>query len=286
MRYLLVLSCLLWGCSAETAEDEDGLGEDQGALEDVGPRGNDDIGQADYETLGLGVGYKDVGQGGNNALIVYGGYSAKDVYVQRWADELARVKGNALGIRHVYAVRGPNQAGYGNREIANSKLVAHLAANGRADNASSIIVLAHSSGAFVAGEFLSQLKARRGGISADAIGKVTLFNLDGGGTDGAALRMTKNTYFVYGCDSNLGRCSHNADAMKSLGSTYRSLGGALKVDATGSGCGRSNGGLWCLHDTLINTRPHNPNMYDLARDYTRFGGSHKLVTSFLEVLER
>lgn len=284
MRSTLVLTCLLLGCSAATAE-EDSFGEDEGALEDVGPAGNDDIGQASYATLGLGVGYKDIGQG-TNALLVYGGYSARDVYVQRWADELARVKGAELGIRHVYAVRGPNQAGYGNREIANSKLVAHLAADGRADNASSIIVIAHSSGAFVAAELLAQLKARRGGISADAIGKVSLFNLDGGGVDGGTLRMTKNAYFVYACDNNLGRCSHNADAMKSLGSTYRSLGGAIKVDASGSGCARSSGGLWCLHDTLINTKPHNPNMYDLARDYTRFSGSRKLVTSYLDGLER
>ena len=85
----------------------------------------------------------------------------------------------------------------------------------------------------------------------------------------------------------IGRCSHNASGMRSLGAQYAELGGAYEVDATGSGCSRTaSGGLWCLHDAVINTRPHNPTMYDLRRDYTTFSGApgRALVTSYLDVL--
>ena len=70
--------------------------------------------------------------------------------------------------------------------------------------------------------------------------------------------------------------------MRSLGAQYAELGGAFEVDANGSGCSRTaSGGLWCLHDAVVNTRPHNPAMYDLRRDYTVFHDGHALVTSYL-----
>src|SRR5205085_5637360 len=117
-------------------------------------------------------------------LVVYGGYTAEDEYVRRWGDELVRARGAALDVGHLYAVRGPNQSGYANREIANSKLAAHLG-DGRAAGASSIVVLAHSSGVFVAGELIGMLEAGRGGVPADTLSKVRLFSLDGGAAEGS-----------------------------------------------------------------------------------------------------
>lgn len=284
----LTFALLVTGCGAgenDGTTGDDGVeeGASAEALTDVGAETNDELAQTPWDTTGYGVHTKTV-SGGSNVLIVYGGYSAQDLYVERWADELVRAKNDVLGVGSLVAVRGPNQAGYQNREIANSKLAAYLGANGRAQNAQSIVVIAHSSGTYVAAELLSMLKKGRGNVPSDTVSKITLFNLDGGGLDGSTVHAMHNAFFVYACDANLGRCSHNADSMKWLGGQYASAGGAIKVKANGSGCSSSNGGLWCLHDTLITNKPHNPSHYDLARDYTDFSGSRHVVTSYLDSL--
>jgi hypothetical protein len=276
---------ILAACSGGDAD----LADDESALTPLEPEPDDAITRAEWQTLGLGVSYKSIDTGGGaqgNALLVYGGYLAADEYVQRWADELARVQGMQLGVAHLYAIKGPNQSGYANREIQNTKLAAHLGTDHRAERASSLIVIAHSSGTFVAEELLEFVRDGRGGVPADTIGKVELFNLDGGGVSSSALlHQLAHSYFVYACDSAIDRCSRNSDSMRSLGQQYASLGGAFKVNATGSGCSRDDaGGLWCLHDTVITTLPHNPVNYDLRRDYTDFTNGRRLVTSYLDVL--
>jgi hypothetical protein len=286
---LLLLLAMLSACSAGGGA-EDGTSSDDLALSPLPPETNDPIAQTPWETLGAGVSYKslaalaaDAGQQAN-VLVVYGGYTAQDVYVQRWADELVRVKGTALGITHLYAVRGPDDPGYANDEIENSKLVAHLASDGRAATAATIIVIAHSSGTYVADEFFRMLRAGRGGVSPSTIGKVALFNLDGGGVnDATTLQLMARAYFVFACDAVIDRCSHNADSMRTLGNEYAALGGAVAVVADGSQCSKKlAGGLWCLHDTLINTLPHNSANYDLRDDYTDFASPRHLVTSYLD----
>ncbi len=254
------------------------------------PEVDDAVTRTPWTTLGVGVGYKgfdaDVpASRATNALIVYGGYTALDEYVRRWANQLYRVKGAALGIRHLYAVRGPNQAGYANREIQNSKLVAHLASDDRAANANAIVVVAHSSGTYVADELFSMIERGSGGVPSGTLGKVRLFNLDGGGVASAPrLNRMARAYFVYAHDPSMGRSSHNASAMKSLGRQFASLGGAVEVVATRSGCSATApGGLWCLHDAMINSRPHNPTSYDLRNDYTVFTGEgRELVTAYFD----
>ncbi len=279
----------LAACSADT-----GQGSDEPTAEEiaaslngaVGSEKSDALAAIPWATVGAGVSYKKVGAGGD-VLIVYGGYTAQDVFSQRWADELVRDKLGAEGVGHIYAVKGPNQSGYANREIGNTKLVSHLAQASRAANASRIVVIAHSSGTYVATELLQQISREvTGELPAGTLGKVTLFNLDGGGLDASLVKEMNHTYFVWACDSKIGRCSHNAGGMQSLASEFASEGGGIKVNAVGSGCSASAaGGLWCMHDTLINTKPHNPVMYNLLDDYTDFsahGGS--VVTSYLDVL--
>jgi hypothetical protein len=290
LRAGLVLVLLALAACARSDDDEDfgdpeDVGVDEAALTPLVPEVNDAVTQNAWATIGTGVSHKAFA-GGTNVLLVYGGYSAQDVYVQRWANELFRKKGAALDIGHLYAVRGPNQSGYANREIQNSKIAAHLGA-GRASAASSIAVVAHSSGTYVADELFAMMRAGSGGLPADTLGKVALFNLDGGGVANATtLGMMNSAWFVYACDDTTQRCSRNAGGMKARGAQYASLGGTIEVDASGSGCnGQASGGLWCLHDALINTRPHNPLMYDLRRDYTNFTGARAVVTSYLDVLD-
>lgn len=254
--------------------------------EPLAPEVDDAVSRVPWQVLGTGVAYKQVSEG-NNVLLVYGGYTALDEWTQRWTSELYRAKGEELAIGHLYAIKGPNQSGYANREIHNSKLVAHLAARGIAANADALVVVAHSSGTFVSKELTDMLKAGAGGVPADTLSKVELFNLDGGGGYSAdVLRTVASARWVYACDRTISRCSHNAQAMKNIGQSWTSIGGSYEVIANGSGCNRSTtGGLWCLHDAVITTRPHNPNMYDLKRDYTSFEG-RSVVTSYLDVLSQ
>jgi pimeloyl-ACP methyl ester carboxylesterase len=275
----------LAACSVDTGQDSDEPTEDEIAASlngTVGPEKSDALAAIPWATIGAGVSYKKVGAG-TDVLIVYGGYTARDLFSQRWADELVRDKLGALGVGHIYAVKGPDQSGYANREIGNSHLTAHLAQGSRAANASRIIVIAHSSGTYVATELLRQIATS----APSTLAKVSLFNLDGGGLDASLVKKMHNTYFVYAYDSKIGRYSHNAGGMQSLGSEFASEGGAVKVNAKGSGCSASAaGGLWCLHDTLITTKPHNPAMYDLLDDYTDFSTpDRQVVTSYLDVLD-
>lgn len=267
----LPLGVALAGCATT---DGGNVGEDEGAATDLPPEKVDAVSQVPWEPVGAGVSYKAFG-GGRNALLVYGGYTAQDVYVQRWTNELLRERADRLGVGHVYAVRGPNQSGYANHEIANSRLAAHLAAS----DAESIYVVAHSSGTYVADELFGML-------GDDALRRVTFFNLDGGATDARVLHALSAAYFVFACDGTIGRCSHNASTMRSFGAEYAALGGPIEVHADGTACGRDAGGLWCMHDALITTRPHNPLAYDLRRDYTDFAGDRAVVTSYFDALGR
>jgi hypothetical protein len=277
-----IFAFALAACSSDSGGDsiEDGLDQAGSNLTQLTPETDDDLAHTPWETIGAGVSYKQFGDGAD-VLIVYGGYTAKDEFVQRWTDELVRQKLGAQGVGHIYAVKGPNQAGYANKEIGNSKLAAHLAANGRADGATNIIVVSHSSGTYVADEFFEDAQAGRAGDG--TLGKITLYNLDGGGVSASLLAGMAHAYWVYGCDSTIGRCSHNYQFMKDEGATYKKYGGPIEVDATGSGCdAHADGGAWCMHDTLITNKPHNKVMYDLGDDYTDFHGSRSVVTSYFD----
>jgi len=124
-------------------------------------------------------------------------------------------------------------------------------------------VIAHSSGAFVAREFFQQLLAARssGSISAS----VTYFNLDGARL-GVDLSVVAAYCPVYATSGSLR--SPNADVAIGEGRTAESAhkGHVMVVDASSSGCTAS----WCVHDALINSRPHNRSGLDVAHDYTDF----------------
>jgi hypothetical protein len=58
--------------------------------------------------------------------------------------------------------------------------------------------------------------------------------------------------------------------MRSLGATYASAGGYWQDDATDSMC--HEGAQWCVHDTLITTRPHAGAGASAQLDYSEFAG--------------
>jgi hypothetical protein len=223
-----------------------------------------------WSPVSFGVTTLDTG-GGNDIVIAYGGYTATDQDSQAWVTQMTSVRLAQLGVGHLYAVRGPKDADYASREIGNSELAAALATQATA--ASHVIVIAHSSGGFVADELFTF-------ADPSVLAKVAYFNLDGGSwalTD-ALVGSMRGVYFCNAHDSVAGD-SENTSSDESLHAEF-AASHFFTVDADGSGCDVGAG--WCLHDTLITNHPHDPTTYDLALDYTDFTGGRQVVTSYID----
>src|SRR5687767_13416842 len=83
------------GDSADLDGDEESAGLALESGEPLDPEVDDEVTRAPWEPIGFGVSYKSFGQRASrpNVMLVYGGYTAADEWVQRWANELLRVKG-------------------------------------------------------------------------------------------------------------------------------------------------------------------------------------------------
>lgn len=227
--------------------------------------GKEDSPTDGWTYLGKGVEYRRVNSS-NGVLIAYGGYTAKLAYSAAWAEELVDANLGAAGIGQIYAVQGPQDASYAAKEIANTKLRAHLATVDDGD--APIVVVAHSSGSFVAHEMLGQME-RAGEQS--RLARLDYYDLDGGGsglTHAIAVDLHKLT-FVYARDPSLvvGYSQNHITAV-ALAGAYAPMATSFQVTVPGSGCG--DGAGWCLHDLLVTHRPHDHWSYDLADDYTDF----------------
>jgi hypothetical protein len=270
MRCLALAVVALAGCASTSEPAPDGFDESGGGKGD-GPG-------ADWMAVGFGVAYQRV-NAGNAVLIAYGGYTAKLSYSAAWASELVDAKLGAAGVGQIYAVQGPEDPGYGAREIGNSKLRAHLATID--DGTSPIYVVGHSSGSYVAHELLDQLFAAN---DTAVLSRVGYADLDGGGaglTQDIADSLRALT-FAYAHDPTLpsGYSENNATA-RALGAEYAPHAMTYEVVVPMTGC--NNGAGWCLHDVLITHRPHVPSTYDLADDYTDFAG-RTVTTEYLDSL--
>jgi hypothetical protein len=220
------------------------------------------------------IGYRATASGDNNAAIFYGGYTAQDAWTRAWLDAEAGATLGTLGVKHLYAVPGPVDSFYTAREVANSKLLQHLFGV-ISDKTKLIVVVAHSSGSFVAHEMLSELAKLRPQL----LGRVVYYNLDGGWilfSRGVAARLAR-LYCVFARNKKTQALSHNASGMQQCTKTWGANAASVEVDATNSGCAAA----WCYHDTLVNTKPYNPNMYDLRRDYQLFDATHQVVDEYL-----
>jgi hypothetical protein len=216
-------------------------------------------GKADGSTwtsIGTGVIYQRQNTG-DAILIAYGGYTARLVDSATWATELVDARLGAQEVGHVYAVKGPADAAYAAKEIQNSKLRAHLPAGD-----AKIYIVAHSSGAFVANELLQQLTSK---AATDTLARIAYADLDGGtaGLTQAILDSLGGVTFVSARDPAVGR-SRNAAFMQQQAQAFGVE--HTEVVVAGTNCIST----WCLHDVVITQRPHDPNSYDLARDYTDF----------------
>lgn len=275
MKWLL-LAAVLGACASEDAGDMmvDPDAGDPGVFDDG--KGDSPPG-ADWAMVGNGVAYRQVNTG-SAVLIAYGGYTAKLEYSAAWAEELVDAKLGGAEVGHIYAVKGPKDASYSAREIGNTKLRAHLEA--LADAGGPVYIVAHSSGSYVAHELFQQAHA-----AADTalLARISYANLDGGGT-GLSNQIVDElgaVTFVYARDPDKGR-SQNGGTAIALAAAYVMQGATkLEVLVTDTGC--ASGAGWCLHDVVITHRPHDPNSYDLARDYTDFV-NRPVTTEYLDPL--
>ncbi len=242
-----------------------------------------DVDQIPWATgadVGFGVAKKDTGNTHGNAIfIAYAGYNISLDSAKAWATALYRADLEARGVRYLFAVQGPSNPTYTQKEIGNSKIISAMLPL-VTSSTKFVLVAGHSSGSFVAHELLGQLQ---GGLDPQGVtaGRVVYFNLEGGsdGLNAAVVGRLHRAYFVASHDPTTNTYSANASTMQSLGATYASAGGYYENDATGSGC--NAGATWCLHVTLVTTKPHNPADADPVHDYSDFVG-RPVCRSFLD----
>ena len=258
----LVLVAACGGGSVDVAVD--GGDATDGSNADAAPEA--DFGALPWTEIGVGVAYKDSGNPrGADVFIGYAGYGVDDAGARNWVTALYQAALRTRGVRHVFAVRGPASVQYTEKEIQNSLLIATMLPALAPDG--TITIAAHSSGARVACELLSQLYEQ--GLDPDGAsdGRIAYFDLDGlyGCLDETVAGHLRALHFVYaasGADTSL-----NADDMQAGAGLYGVEPQAY--DASASGC-QPDASL-CLHVSLVNTRPHDPSTGSPA-DYADFDG--------------
>ena len=300
MKHLAALAALLLGCSdAAPVAIEDDAGDagedvailhDASAPKDAAPAPKDaspDVSIPDPNSIpwktgtnvGYGVASKDTQNPlGNSMMIAYAGYDVSLSSAEAWATALYEAALAKRGVRHVWAVQGPADPSYSQKEIGNSKIAAAMIPLVDQDT-HFVFVAGHSSGSFVAHELLDQLAS---GADPNGVTKnlVVYFDLDGGGgfTQGAIDRV-KKAFFVGSHDGTT--LSPNHADMSYLGGLYASKGGFYDNDASKSGC--NAGAEWCVHVTLINTKPHDPSNADPLADYSDFA-NRPVCTSYVALM--
>lgn len=231
---------------------------------------------------GFGVAFRHASEGADIAIF-YGGYGASLGASQSWADAIYDTDLRARGVGRMYAVKGPLHSDYRDFEIGNSKIAKRLIGEEGA-SAGHILVIAHSSGAFVANELMSQLADGRD-VNGAVKEKIVYFNLDGaGGPPNQALANLAGAWAVSVRDKS-GVRSMNAGTADVNAARYEQAnkGGLHVLDAAEGAC--AVGARWCLHMVCANERPHNKSGLDVARDYTDFVG-RPVQVGFLSKLDR
>jgi len=209
-------------------------------------------------------------------LLAFGGFNWLQGDTQIWADNVAASGNlNQFGINSAFATKGPKSSSYNDREIQTSHIVNHLKSLGnRCTHQKSFgIIIAHSSGAFVANDFVAQL--HNGGVP-NWSKRLVYFNLDGGGNflNGAAVDNLARLY--PSSASHGGLRAPNYSAMTSMASGYKAR--FLDLDGASSGCAAT----WCMHMVLVNQHPYNPNNWDM-RDIRYVNAQHPCQHSYLDL---
>jgi hypothetical protein len=251
------------------------------------------LSQIYWVKLGKGINYGVTNnQSGNDIAIIIGGWQAKQEWVNKWSEELFKAKLKDLGVQHLISVKGPDEVCFKSKDI-DIKTLAEFVKNiiYATYFIDKVIIIAHSSGSFVAHDLLNMMYGTNG-IAKDSfyVNKTYYFNLDGGiggsdcgiAIDTSVINHINKVYAVAVYDSASNLYSANYETMKKLGELYVSKSELILIESKGSDCKSK----WCLHDVLIINKPHNPEKYDLEKDYQMFEDKRNVVTKYLEVLSK
>ena len=207
-------------------------------------------------------GWTEIGRGawlhgeqgtGGTLFIGYAGYGADGEGARNWAGAVAAAK----GWKTVIAVAGPDKVYYEHKEKLEANTLILTGLIPRLAPAR-IVIAAHSSGSFVAKEFMALIEKLG---KKELLRKISYYDLDGGPC-GACRKYADdpaNAGFLFTCVSAIqpdGPSAPNLDGMKSCGKYY------LELKAEGAGCS----GAWCLHGWLVN---RNASKLDPVRPKTR-----------------
>jgi hypothetical protein len=231
--------------------------------------------------VGYGIAFKDTDNPrGTNVFIGCAGYSVTLDAATTWVGHLYTDSLRDRGVRYIYAVQGPSDVLYTQQEIGNTRIAQSLTSHvGSSTNF--VLVVAHSSGAYVAHELLNELATGfdPNGVTRD---KIVYFDLDGGdlGLSQTAFDRMRRAYFVAAFDPVTKSYSPNQDSMVSGGTTFSQKGGYFEEAVPSAGC--SAGASWCLHMSLITSQPHDPATADANTDYTDFQGGREVVHKYID----
>ena len=232
-----------------------------------------------FEPIVEEIGYRIVDSTQQNTLICFGGWSTQKIWVENWAQEINKAK-PALYLRNVYAVKGPKDVAYSANEIALDSLYKHLLNN---EQNAKIIVLAHSSGSFVAHKFFHLLMDKN---AFSLLNRTDYYNLDGAiGSQTPKTTITSKIadqlnaiYAVYATDEFQKLQSPNAEEMKKMVLLFPKKTAGIALKSNNSGCIDK----WCMHDLLINAFPYNKNGFDLENDYFHINEDHPVTIEYLQ----
>ena len=215
-------------------------------------------------------------------LVLFPGYSVALPWAQAWADALVAQNPVVHQVGEVWVFAGPDKVFYENRELPLRQSLAALPRN-----YVRVVVVAHSSGAFPAHLWLRSLQSSAE-LSQAYSGKVTYVNLDGDTGEGdqafseSLSGLLSAAYGISVFDPEIESYSANHGAMAEFAESFPGQV-SHRVLNIRSGCAK--GASWCLHDVLINRRPHNPQHFDLRQDYSQFDAVHRVNVAWWPKLD-
>jgi D-alanyl-D-alanine carboxypeptidase len=216
------------------------------------------LGPITYQPSGKGFSIASIG-GTGSIFIGCAGWSVPLQNSQTWISALAPTL-RQQGAGTLIAVKGPTASRFRPQERTDIDLQAlSQKVISLAGNAGEIIIAAHSSGSFVAHVLMTMMAA--GGAAVQK--KVVYYNLDGASTyyplQSPVIKSALAVAAKHGALTSM-----NFKAMQGFAAR---VGGQVHVlDASQSGCTAAR----CMHDVLINVKPHDPKTFNLAKDYTDF----------------
>jgi hypothetical protein len=258
------------GATTGAADGGTATSPESGSTTPVAPN-PDSIPWSTGTTVGNGVAYKDTeNPAGDGVFIAYATDGVTLEQTEAWATQLYRDSLESHGVRYVFAVQGPSDEMYSQREIGNTKIVAALLPLlGKSTHPA--VVVAHQNGSLVAHELLTQLTGNLDPQKVSA-NRVVYFNLDGtsDGLTSTVVSHLKRGFFVGAHAAATGVSSPNAETMQSAGQMWAQMGGYYEVDVSAAGC--TAAGDACVGMALVTTSPHDKTNADLADDYGNFTG--------------